>query len=240
MVRKKYKLLKNDAIKVANKTLYRIKALRSFNTINNMYVNAGDLGGYVESEDNLSQEDNCWIFDNSIVMDRCTVSDGSVVLNNSKLVYDTHLLDCSKVDNSTLVSKLNIRSSTISDSSVSISYGEIYDCCLSETTIDAYNLIMNLCYLVRSDLKSSSYHMYLNNANTADAVIGSQFDIIVLSLADKDGNEASISIYRDKDDVLHLTSDRLPISKMSINMYFNKDAADLINAAVKVIENRRR
>ena len=38
MVRKKYKLLKNDAIKVANKTLYRIKALRSFNTINNMYL----------------------------------------------------------------------------------------------------------------------------------------------------------------------------------------------------------
>ena len=240
MIRKKYKLVKNDAIKVAHKTLYRIKALRSFNTINNMYINAGDLGGYVESEDNLSQEDNCWIFDNSIVMDRCTVSDGSVVLNNSKLVYDTHLLDCSKVDNSTLVSKLNIRSSTIIDSSVSISYGEIYDCYLSETTIDAYNLIMNLCYLVRSDLKSSSYHMYLNNANTADAVIGSQFDIIVLSLADKDGNEASISIYRDKDDVLHLTSDRLPISKMSIDMHFNEDAVDLINAAVRVIEHRRR
>ena len=82
--------------------------------------------------------------------------------------------------------------------------------------------------------------MYLNNANTADAIIGSQFDIIVLSLADKDGNEASISIYRDKDDVLHLTSDRLPISKMSTNMYFNKDAVDLINAAVRVIEHRRR
>ena len=240
MIRKKYKLLKSDTIKVADKTLYRIKALRSFNTINNMYVNKGDLGGYVESEDNLSQEDNCWIFDNSIVMDRCTVSDGSVVLNNSKLVYDTHLLNCSKVNNSTLVSKLNISRSTISDSSVSISYGEIHDCSLFETTIDAYNLIMNLCYLVRSDLKSSSYHMYLNNANTADAVIGSQFDIIVLSLADKDGNEVSISIYRDKDDVLHLTSDRLPISKMSTNMYFNKDAVDLINAAVRVIEHRRR
>ena len=236
---KKYELT-DETINHYGVVLHRIKALRSFNTINNMHVNAGDLGGYVESEDNLSQEDNCWIFDNSIVMDRCTVSDASVVLNNSKLVYDTHLLDCSKVDNSTLVSKLNIRSSNISDSLVSISYGEIYDCSLFETTINAYNLIMNLCYLVRTELKSSSYHMYLNNANTADAVIGSQFDIIVLSLADKDGNEVSISIYRDKDNVLHLTSDRLPISKMSIDMYFDKDAADLINAAVKVIENRRR
>ena len=236
---KKYELT-DETINHYGVVLHRIKALRSFNTINNMHVNAGDLGGYVESEDNLSQEDNCWIFDNSIVMDRCTVSDASVVLNNSKLVYDTHLLDCSKVDNSTLVSKLNIRSSNISDSLVSISYGEIYDCSLFETTINAYNLIMNLCYLVRTELKSSSYHMYLNNANTADAVIGSQFDIIVLSLADKDGNEVSISIYRDKDNVLHLTSDRLPISKMSIDMYFDKDAADLINAAIKVIENRRR
>lgn len=239
-MRKKYKLLKNDTIKVAGKTLYRIKALRSFNTIDNMYVNTGDLGGYVESEDNLSQEGICWIFDNSIVMDRCTVSDVSVVLNNSKLVYDTHLLDCSKVDHSTLISKLNIRSSTIIDSSVDVSYGEICSCSLHETTIDAYNIIMNLCYLVRSELRSNSYHLYLNNVNTADAVIKSQFDIMVLSLADKDGNEVSISIYRDKDNVLHLTSDRLPISKMSIDMYFNKEAADLINAAVKLMESRRR
>lgn len=34
--------------------VYQIKALKDFND-----VKAGDLGGYVASEDNLSQEGNC-------------------------------------------------------------------------------------------------------------------------------------------------------------------------------------
>ena len=42
------------------KTLHRIKALKSFSS-----VKEGDLGGWVESEDNLSQNDNCWIADNA-------------------------------------------------------------------------------------------------------------------------------------------------------------------------------
>jgi hypothetical protein len=53
---KKYELT-NEKIKYGEKTLYRIKALRTFGL-----VNEGDLGGFVKSEDNLSHC-NCWIFD---------------------------------------------------------------------------------------------------------------------------------------------------------------------------------
>ena len=42
-------------------TLYRIKALRDL-----WNVKAGDLGGWVESELNLSHEGNCWIYNDAI------------------------------------------------------------------------------------------------------------------------------------------------------------------------------
>ena len=52
----KYKLLKSDTKKVNGKTLYRIEALKSFGT-----VRVGDLGGYIESENNLSHEGTAWV-----------------------------------------------------------------------------------------------------------------------------------------------------------------------------------
>lgn len=57
---KKYKILKEDSIKVGNHTLYRIKALIDFGD-----VNASELGGYIESEKNLSHRGSCWIYNDS-------------------------------------------------------------------------------------------------------------------------------------------------------------------------------
>ena len=42
-------------------TLYRIKALKDFTLINGKEIHKGDLGGWVESEDNLSQKGLCWL-----------------------------------------------------------------------------------------------------------------------------------------------------------------------------------
>ena len=57
---KKYKL-SDSALKTSvNKNLYVIIALKDFSD-----VKAGDVGGFVESEDNLSQVGDCWIYDNA-------------------------------------------------------------------------------------------------------------------------------------------------------------------------------
>jgi len=73
---KKYKL--TDETKIVNgTTLRRIEALRDFGI-----VKSGDLGGWfaesdifcVESENNLSQDGNCWVFDNACVFDDARVS----------------------------------------------------------------------------------------------------------------------------------------------------------------------
>lgn len=53
---KKYELTTNTKV-FDGKTLYQIRALVSFGT-----VNAGDLGGYIEKEDNLSQADTAWVY----------------------------------------------------------------------------------------------------------------------------------------------------------------------------------
>lgn len=58
----KYKMLKDDTIEIGSHTLYRIRALKDFGN-----VKAGDIGGYIEKEENLSQKGICWIYYNSRV-----------------------------------------------------------------------------------------------------------------------------------------------------------------------------
>ena len=52
---KKYRLTE-ETTKVGNRTLYRIQALRDFGN-----VKEGDIGGYIESEKNLSQDGSAWV-----------------------------------------------------------------------------------------------------------------------------------------------------------------------------------
>ena len=88
---KKYKL--TDETKVYNgKTLYRIQALKNFS-----YVNKGQKGGFVESENNLSQENDCWIDNDAMVFDDAHVSGYAEVAQNAIVC------GCSKVANNALV-----------------------------------------------------------------------------------------------------------------------------------------
>ena len=78
---KKYKLTEESII-YFGKTLYRIEALKDFGI-----VKKGDKGGYVQSEENLSQEGDCWISNNAKVFDDAKVYDNALVFDNA-LVYD--------------------------------------------------------------------------------------------------------------------------------------------------------
>ena len=69
----KYKIRYDLSKEVNGKTLYRIQALKSFND-----VKEGEIGGYVESEDNLSQEGNCWIYDDACVFDNARIEDSAI------------------------------------------------------------------------------------------------------------------------------------------------------------------
>jgi hypothetical protein len=66
---KKYELTA-EFIEKWGKKLFRIKALISFGS-----VEAGELGGYVEKEDNLAQDGDAWVCDDAWVYGNARVYD---------------------------------------------------------------------------------------------------------------------------------------------------------------------
>jgi len=59
---KKYELTGETKTLPCGTVLHRIRALRDFGS-----VKAGDLGGWIESELNLSHEGDCWVSGNAKV-----------------------------------------------------------------------------------------------------------------------------------------------------------------------------
>ena len=77
MENKKYEILEDDTLLHNGFLLYRIRALKDFGD-----VKAGDLGGYIEKEFNLSQNDDCWIYDEAKVYDNARVWNHARIYDN--------------------------------------------------------------------------------------------------------------------------------------------------------------
>ena len=76
------------------KTLYRIRALKNFSD-----VKKGDLGGWVSSENNLSQEGDCWIYDEAKCMDNARMYDNSCIYDYSEMYDSSRMHGDSKMYN---------------------------------------------------------------------------------------------------------------------------------------------
>ena len=93
----KYKLTKNT-IEYKGRTLYQIVALKDFGN-----VKKGKLGGWIESEYNLSQEGDCWVYENAKVYGKARVFDNAKVFWDAEIygnafVYgDAHIFGSAKV-----------------------------------------------------------------------------------------------------------------------------------------------
>ena len=94
----KYEMLYTDSIRISGRTLYRIRALKDFGG-----VKAGDIGGYIEKEENLSQKGICWIYDNAKVYDSAWICDNAKVYGNAeiygnaKVYYNAKVYDNARV-----------------------------------------------------------------------------------------------------------------------------------------------
>ena len=80
---KKYELT-NETIEFRGRKLYRIRALKDFRD-----VVAGDLGGYIESEENLSEEGLCWVYNDARVCDNAQVYNDARVCDNAQVCDNT-------------------------------------------------------------------------------------------------------------------------------------------------------
>ncbi|WP_375656314.1 hypothetical protein, partial [Bartonella sp. MR63HLJHH] len=70
--------LTNETRVFGKHVLYRIKALKDFADIK-----AGTLGGFIEKEDNLSHEGNCWVYDEALVFKNGHVYENARVFGNA-------------------------------------------------------------------------------------------------------------------------------------------------------------
>ena len=77
---KKYELT-GETINVFGKTLHRIRATRDFSN-----VHAGDLGGFIEDERNLSHDENAWVGGNARVSGNAWVG-GNALVKGPRDIY---------------------------------------------------------------------------------------------------------------------------------------------------------
>lgn len=82
---KKYSLTSKTK-KHNGKTLYRIQAEKDF-----FDVKKGDLGGYIENEKNLSQQGDCWVYNQAIARDYACVK-GNAMLLHTSIVQDSAIV----------------------------------------------------------------------------------------------------------------------------------------------------
>ena len=83
---KKYIILENETLEHHGKTLYRIQAVKDFSD-----VKAGDKGGWIEREKNLSQEGDCWVHNEAKVYNNAQVF-GEAKVGNYARIWDSAII----------------------------------------------------------------------------------------------------------------------------------------------------
>lgn len=68
-------------------TVYRIRALKDIQISPDICIKKGETGGFVEKEENLSHDGNCWIGDNAVVLYKAKVF-GDAYVSGNALVDD--------------------------------------------------------------------------------------------------------------------------------------------------------
>ena len=81
-------IMTDETIEINGHILHRIESLIDFR-----YVEKGDEGGYIESEENLSHEGNCWIFDESRVYENAKIKDNVIVCGDSDISGECEIAD---------------------------------------------------------------------------------------------------------------------------------------------------
>ena len=183
----KYQILNNDSIQIKHPItglpvkLFRIISLKDFmcrsgamlnGDIGGVYgISNGMIGGYIQSEKNLPQDDDSWIGENARVFDNATLKN-SVVIGDSRIfgnsiVEDSFIFDrvrifgqaqlksctiCDNVD----VYDAKIESSIIKNSSVVCGKSEVIDCRLSGGSRICDSFVKNSKLTDQSEIRKNS------------------------------------------------------------------------------------
>ncbi len=91
----RYQLVMHDTIERFGKKLYRIQATTDLPF---HHIKKGDLGGWIESPDNLPQSGNAWVGDYAVVYEQAIVTGNALVAGNAEifgqaLVHDNAIIN---------------------------------------------------------------------------------------------------------------------------------------------------
>lgn len=158
---KKYEFT-GETLEFQGHTLKRIRYLRKIGMIE-----AGDLGGWIEHESNLSHEGNCFVLgeakvfgnaciqeksiikNNAVLKDNAIVKGEVLILNNSVVGADTIVGGCSWIQGN---SKIFFYNTTENNSSTDILLEHISgDTRIKSTTIEATGVIID-SYIVAQEI----------------------------------------------------------------------------------------
>lgn len=120
---KKYELT-DETIVFRGRTLHQIRAIRAFSNIK-----AGELGGWIEKEENLSHNGNAWVAhdanvcENAYICDNAVVADRAAVYGNARIAGDAVVLNFAIVCENAMVYGKAI----IHDAAMVFGNAEIYD-----------------------------------------------------------------------------------------------------------------
>ena len=95
---KKYELTE-ETVKVSEITLYRIRAVRDFGS-----VKTGDLGGYIEKEENLSHFGEAWVSGNAWVYGDARVSGNAWASGDARVFGDAWVYGDARVSGNAWIS----------------------------------------------------------------------------------------------------------------------------------------
>ena len=94
---KKYELTEETKVLQDGTVLHRIRAVRDFTLSNGATVHAGDLGGWVEKEDNLSQSGKAWVYGDARVYGEARVYDDARVFGKASVYGSAEVFDSARV-----------------------------------------------------------------------------------------------------------------------------------------------
>lgn len=137
---KKYEFT-DETIEYKGRILHRIKALKDSCFRG---VRAGDLGGFIEKEENLSQAGECWVFDKAKVYD------------NAKVLDDTSVEDKAEIYGNAVVGGCNVMVGGPGASKVS-GEAQIFDNArVSGSSIVDNGKVYGNAYIHKSDVHSNA------------------------------------------------------------------------------------
>ena len=223
----KYELT-SETKEVAEYTLYRIRALKDFRD-----VKKGDLGGWVEGYENLSQEGGCWVYGDAKVSGNAEVYGDAKVSGNAEVYGDAEVHGESRVYGEALVcGNANVKGDDFVDGNEEEDYPQFVQKLLKSGEGISSRLTPRKCHLI---------HMAWGIAEEAAEVAGVlkkhciygkdlSFDKLVEELGDLEyfleGLRSELSLSRDS--VLEKNVEKLSTRYLT-GEYSDKQAIDRVD-----------